>query len=111
MIVLQFVVGALALVALAACICRLDAMTWRTHQASVISMHIGLGIGCAWALYSASTAQITLGDVGIVVGAVCWIWISLPTWGDGLPPKWTETGASELDRLALRAVVGGRKDE
>ena len=110
MIVLQFVLGAVALVALSACICRLDAMTWKTHQPSVIAMHIGLGIGCAWAVYSASIAEITLGDIGIVIGSACWLWLSLPTWKEG-PPKWTETGASELDRLALRAVVGGRKDD
>lgn len=110
MIVLQFVVGAAALACLAVLVCRLDAMNVRTHQPTVIGMHVGMALGCAWALYGAGVGVVSPGSVGSVAAAACWLWVSLPTWAKG-PPVWTETGPSELMRAELRQVIGGRKDQ
>ena len=110
MIVLQFVVGAIALGCLAALVCRLDAMNVRTHQPTVIGMHVGMALGCAWSLYEAGTGSLSPGSVGAVGAAGCWLWVSLPTWAKG-PPVWTLRGKEGLLRSELQRVVGGRKDQ
>jgi hypothetical protein len=110
MIVLQFVVGAIALGCLAALVCRLDAMNLRTHQPTVIGMHVGMALGCAWSLYEAGVGHLSPGSVGSVAGAACWLWVSLPTWAKG-PPVWTETGPGDLMRSELSKVVNLRKDQ
>ncbi len=98
MIALIVVVEILALAGLAGIVCRLDQLSWRTHQAAVVAMHIGLGLGCLWALLEAVEGAVNLGGVGVVVATVCWLWTSLPTWAVG-PPEHTQMphGAAEVE--------------
>ena len=95
MMILQYITWTLAALCLAALICRLDAMTWRTHQAGVISMHLGMALVCVWALLS----PVNVGLVGGVLSTASWLWVSLSTWRDG-PPQHTETRPGDLDVVA-----------
>jgi outer membrane protease len=85
MIALQIVAGLMASAALGGMICRLEAMTWRTHQAAVIIMHMGLALGCLWAIHDAIRGEVSLGTVGAIVTAWGWMVVSLETWKHGPP--------------------------
>lgn len=83
--VLRIVVEVLALVGVAGIICRLDPLTWKRHQPVVVAMHVGMGLGCLWALFEAIDGAVTPGSVGAVVTTLCWLWTSFPTWAKGPP--------------------------
>lgn len=91
MMILQYITWALAGVCLLALICRLDGLSWRTHQASVVSMHIGMALLCV----AAFLAPVSIGELGGIVATASWLWVSLPTWAAG-PPQHTETRPGEL---------------
>ena len=86
--VLALVIEVLAIAGIAGIACRIDQMTWQTHQAAVVAMHVGMGFACLWAFLDAVEGVVNLGGVGAVVSTVCWLWTSLPTWAFG-PPKHT----------------------
>lgn len=83
--VLRIVVEVLALVGLAGIVCRLDALSWKTHQLAVVAMHVGMGVGCLWAILEAVEGVVTLGGAGAVVTTLCWLWTSFTTWAKGPP--------------------------
>lgn len=83
--ILRIVVEVLALVGLAGIVCRLDALTWKTHQLAVVAMHVGMGVGCLWAILEAVEGVVTLGGAGAVITTLCWLWTSFPTWAKGPP--------------------------
>lgn len=91
MMILQYVTWVLSAACLLVLICRLDAMTWRTHQASVVSMHIGMALLCV----SAFLWPVNVGELGGIVATASWLWVSLPTWAKG-PPEHTETRPGDL---------------
>lgn len=78
-------IGVSAIAALAALICRIDAMTWRTTSGPVIGMHLGLAIACIWAIGETFEHRLTPGAAGAVIASLCWLWVSYPTWAKGPP--------------------------
>ena len=110
MIVIQVLVALAALLALGGLICRLNALSWRTHQPSVVAMHLGLAVADLWALQCAVTDQVNPGAIGIVVAALSWLWMSLRTWVDGPPPHTEAHGLPLAERHAeLRSIVSEKR--
>lgn len=85
---LSLLLGFAAIGALAGIVCRLDALSWRTHQPAVVAMHMALGVACVWALVEAVAKDISIGSAASVAATLCWLWTSLPTWAKG-PPSHT----------------------
>lgn len=84
-----------SLAALAAYVCRLDALSWARHKASFIALHL-LGAGCcAWALTQAAEGIATAGCALAVGMAACWLWVSFFSWRDG-PPQ-------HIERVSVRS--------
>lgn len=78
-------------------VCRLDALRVGRHSLVVIAMHVALGAACILAGYHAWTGETTPVDVAAVIGALCWIRLSLPTWREGKVPRQFETAPAPLD--------------
>lgn len=78
-------VGLLAAAALYGLLCRLNELTWRTHSWVAICMHLGLAVGCCWALGDVYRGEVNPGTLGIIVASLCWLYLSLPTWRYGPP--------------------------
>jgi hypothetical protein len=88
---MMYITWAMAGACMLALVCRLDAMTWRTHQASVVAMHLGMALACIWAFI----APLNLGTIGAVLATSSWLWVSLPTWAGG-PPEHTQTRGGDF---------------
>lgn len=74
-----------SLAALAAYVCRLDALHWSQHKASFIVLHIAGASSCAWVLTQAAAGNGTIG-CGLSLGmSVAWLWVSFWSWRDGVP--------------------------
>lgn len=97
-------------VGLVAYLCRLDVLKWGQHSASVILLHIGLGVSCLFAGFHAFNGESGPLDVSAVVGALAWIWLSVPTWGRGNVPRQFETSPAPLSSEQARHVAGGTND-
>lgn len=93
---LDFIMLPLAGVGTLAYVCRLDALRVGQHSLVVIAMHIALGAACILAGYHAFSGVTDPMDVAAVVGALCWIKLSMPTWGKGSVPRQFETKPGEL---------------
>ena len=74
-----------ALATLAAYVCRLDALQWRTHRASIILLHLLGGASAAWGLVQAADGAATAGCWLAVGFAASWLWVSWFSWSAGVP--------------------------
>ena len=88
----------------AAYICRLAALNWRMHRASVILMHAGLGAASMLAGIHAYVDNTDVQDIAILVGAAALIVLSLHSWGDGHVPKQFRTEPVPLDEATTVAM-------
>jgi hypothetical protein len=79
-------------------ICRLKAVSWRTHKAGVVLFHLLLALMCCSAIYHALEQTISTGDFLSVGVALSWLSISLKTWRHG-PPSYTESDAMKLEHM------------
>jgi len=93
---IDFVMLPLAAIGTLAYVCRLDVLRVGKHSLVVIAMHIALGAACILAGYHAATGATDPMDVAALVGALCWIRLSMPTWGKGSVPRQFETKPGEL---------------
>lgn len=85
MTAISLLIGLCAFCALLGLICRLNTLHWRDNKPSVIVLHVGLAFAVIWALHDALVQSVTPGSIGSVVAAICWLVISLPTWGTNPP--------------------------
>jgi len=99
---LQWFIGATALVALFPYLDRLRLMTWRTHRRAVVAMHLLMAMWLGSVAYDAlifGTASwyhlLAIGSAG------SWLLVSWDTWRSG-PPIHTTSGPGPL-RLAKRS--------
>lgn len=87
--------------------CRMNAMRWHVHRATVMWLHICLGLlalGCgvsAWFGYIGIELLVGL------AASVLWLIISWPTWHDGPPEHVTRPAL--LGVAELSHVSGGTK--
>jgi hypothetical protein len=88
--VVQLLAGALALVAAFGVVCRLDAVSFRTHKLSVVMFHLLLGFVCGLVADRALDGQAGAIDLLSVSVAVLWLWMSYKTWSGGEAPSYTE---------------------
>ena len=94
---IDFLMLPLAVIGAFAYVCRLDALRVGQHSLVVIGMHIALGAACILAAFHAWSGATDAMDVATVAGALCWIRLSMPTWGHGKVPRQFETAPTPLD--------------
>lgn len=94
---LDFIVLVLSGIGLAAYLCRLNALKFRKHSLVVIVLHISLCSTCIFVGYHAWEGDAGALEVAALVGALSWIWMSMPTWGKGAVPRQFETAPAPLD--------------
>lgn len=89
------IVGA-ACAALFGLLCRIDAMTWRTHRWHVVAGHVALAVAVIFSGAEAAQSSAGLIESCVVVGAVCWLGWTWPEWQEG-PPERTQSRPMPLD--------------
>lgn len=102
MSLIDFLMLPAALAGLAACVCRLDALRIGRHSPVVIVLHAALGIACIFAAYHAWNGVTDAQDVASTLAALAWIFMSMPTWGQGSVPRQFETKPGELHSVERR---------
>ena len=78
-------------------VCRLNSLRIGRHSPIAIALHVSLGATCVFTGSHAWAGDTDGLDVFSLVGALSWIWMSLPTWGKGSVPKQFETKPAPLD--------------
>lgn len=74
-----------SLAALAAYVCRLDALTWREHRPLAVLIHIAGAAACTWVLFEAIGGRARPVDALALVAPVAWIAMSYARWRHGPP--------------------------
>lgn len=97
---------------------RTASMFWNRHKWSVIVLHATwLSSICGAGLRGIAGAA-DVQEVVVIVGAVCWLWVSWTTWQDGPPahvlrrrPPWRDRRAPPriLSPREVLRVFGGRR--
>lgn len=93
---IDFLMLPAALAGIAACVCRLDALRIGRHSTVVILLHAALGISCIFAAYHAWNGATDAQDVASTLAALAWVFLSMPTWGQGKVPRQFETKPGDL---------------
>lgn len=106
---LDFIVLPAAIVGIAAYVCRIDALRVRRHSIVVIGMNLGHAVSCIFAGFHAWDGESGPLDVAAVVAALAWIWISMPTWGNGEVPAQFHTRPGALEDADLHHISGGKR--
>lgn len=94
---LDIAVFGAAVVSSGAYVCRLDTLKVGAHSPAIIVMHMALCVASIFSGYHAWTGATDGQDVAVVIGALAWIAVSLPTWAQGAVPKQFETAPAPLD--------------
>ena len=92
-IALDLGVAVLAVVALIAALCRVDALRYRQHRMSIILMHVGIGFGCVFAGMHALLGQTDTVDVAMVATSLAWMRASYRNWRNGVPAQYSTSPA------------------
>ena len=84
---LNIIVALASAVAFGGLMCRVFSLDPRVHRWPVILMHAGMAVACLWTLRGAVLGGLSIGDLGAVLGALAWLYISLTTWRGGPPAQ------------------------
>lgn len=93
---------------LAAYVCRLAMLSFRTNKPAVILFHMALAISTGWAGYRAYLGETVFGDLAAVAGAGLWIYLSFGSWRRGVPDHF-DKHPDPLNTEDWIKVHGGRK--
>lgn len=86
-LLLNILVALASAVAFGGLMCRVFSLDPRVHRWPVILMHAGLAVASLWTLRGAVLGGLSIGDLGAVLGALAWLYISLTTWRSGPPAQ------------------------
>lgn len=74
--------------ALAAYVCRLDALSWVRHRAPYIVAHLAGGMVCAWVVFKAGAGEAGPACIVPLAAAVAGLAMTFRAWRNG-PPAYT----------------------
>lgn len=85
MMLFQWVVFLLAMLAAGPFICRLTMLHPSLHRWPIILMHMSMAFSVAWGGYRGWVGDADFGDAASVVAPLLWIWVSYGNWSAGVP--------------------------
>lgn len=113
MITVHIFTGLAAAASLFGYVCRMDALHFREHRASVVLLHLGLAVLCLFGLLSAWEQETDIRDVVGVCVSGLWLLISAHSWANGVPSYFlrsrTLAAVHTLDDRAIRVLA--RRDQ
>lgn len=105
---IDFLVGALAAIALGGLMCRLDKLRYGRHKLNIIAFHGALACSCGFAMFNAWQREAGALDLFVTIAALSWLWVSFATWRRGDVPRQFMTRPQDLSTTDLREVSGGK---
>lgn len=110
MIVVQWLIFALAMATLVPFICRLTSLNFRTHAWSVIAMHLCMTASVAWGGFWAWEHKADFGHFCGILGPLLWIIISYASWMHEVPTHYRRSSFAPYDVHPdhFERIYGGR---
>jgi hypothetical protein len=87
---MEFLVFVAAISTGFAYVCRLDLLQFKRHKFKVIMLHIALAACAGSAAVAAWECNISLQSMAGLLSSIAWIWVSLPSWRNGVPSHFTK---------------------
>lgn len=103
--VAQILAAAMALPLAYGFLCRLKGITWRTVRAPFVLIHFSGLAYCGTVIFLQPEGAEVLSELFGLCVCACWLWVSLPTWGKGVP-QYARSRPAPLDDMPPRKRRG-----